>query len=366
MQDQAKHAPEFLRRDPLTGVGNPLAFFEWLLGHTDTQPISPFALISLDVLGLKQLNETKGMAAGDAALRWTGLVLQEEAGAEVYRIAGDQFVGVLSAGDSTAQTAAFERVSARLEEEAKLVNLVSPAATLAMIHYTGLEELSPEDVLGTIYGAFIEISRDPTQPHRIFDATATKTTADLSGVVNDLVHRMVALGSMFDRSQRLAYSDSISGLPNMHAAMEELETELNRDNAVGTLFAVLMIDGDNLRKYNKIGYLAGDKMIERLGKCLKEQLRPRDFIARWRMGDEFLVLVRDASAAQSAPIAERLRKAVVQDSKTWELPVTISIGIAGHPEHGRTSESLLQNAEHALMQAKMSGRNRILIVGDAP
>ena len=149
--------PQYLRVDSITGIGNPLAFFEWLLSHTNQRPILPFTLISLDVNNLRQLNEAHGHAAGDAALRWIALVLLEEAQAKVYRISGDEFVGVLTEGSTHDHTELCERVQARLIEESSQVNLEPPAASLAMIHFSGLEEISPEDILGVIYGVFIDI-----------------------------------------------------------------------------------------------------------------------------------------------------------------------------------------------------------------
>ena len=88
----------YLRSDSMTGAENLLALLDWLLEHTADGPFTPFTLISLDVVGLRALNDEHGYAAGDAALRWITLVLQEEAGAEVYRVGADEFVGVLAAG----------------------------------------------------------------------------------------------------------------------------------------------------------------------------------------------------------------------------------------------------------------------------
>ncbi len=357
-------SPQYLRIDPLTGVGNPLAFFEWLLSHSEIKPVPPFTLISLDVRGVRTLNDAHGRAAGNAALRWAALVLLEEAEAEVYRIGGDEFVGVLLEGSSSSHTKALERISDRLSSEAGLVKLLSPAAFVAMIHYTGLEEISPNDVLGAIYGAFIEIKKDPGQSYKVFDAATTEPAHDLSGVMDDLVSRMVALGSMLDKSQRLALTDSISGLPNMYAAMQELESIFNSVESKDEPFVILLIDGDDLRRYNKIGYLAGDEMIQRLGKSLDGELRPMDFIARWRTGDEFLVLLRDTSPKYSMPIAERLSQAVHDVSQEWEFPITVSIGVAGHPEHGRSSKELLHNVELALDRAKNSGKNQVIVAGE--
>jgi len=131
--------------------------------------------------------------------------------------------------------------------------------------------------------------------------------------------------------------------------------------STGEPFVILLIDGDNLSRYNKAGYLAGDEMIERLGKALEGELRPADFIARWRTGDEFLVLLRDASLESALPIAERLREVVCDVSQEWVFPITISLGVAGYPEQGRTPDELLQQAERALDRAKNSGKNQVYI-----
>lgn len=232
-----------------------------------------------------------------------------------------------------------------------------------MIHYPGLEGISPGDVLGVIYGALIDIKQDTDQSYKVYDAEATEPAFDLSGMLDDLVKRMVSLGSMLDKSHKMAYTDSISGLPNMHAAIQELDTVFNRVSSIEGPFAILLIDGDNLGKYNKVGYLAGDEMIERLGKCLEEGLRPTDFIARWRTGDEFLVLLRDALPDDALPIAERLLEAVREASQDWVFPITISMGVAGYPEHGRTRDKLLRNVERGLEKAKRSGKDQIGVLG---
>jgi len=273
MDDSINDNPQYLRSDSITGIGNPLAFFEWLLSHTKEKPTLPFTLISLDVNNLAQLNEVHGRAAGDAALRWLALVLLEEAQAKVYRISGDEFVGVLIESSTNAHSELCGRVRERLIAESSLVNLEPPAAHLAMIHFTGLEEISPEDVLGVIYGDFVDIKSNPSQTFKVFDAATTTTTTKI-GLINDIVRRMVSLGSMLDKSHQLAYSDSITGLPNLHAVTNELIDAIQLHDSEDQSFAVLLIDGDDLGKYNKIGYLAGDEMIECLGTVLKGQMRP--------------------------------------------------------------------------------------------
>ena len=102
-------------------------------------------------------------------------------------------------------------------------------------------------------------------------------------------------------------------------------------------------------------------MLRRLAGVLTEHLRPGDFIARWRVGDEFLILLPQTSNDAAFMVAERLRSAVEIKSKTWEIPVTISIGVSGYPSIGRTVEELLLSVEKALKESKDNGKNQITI-----
>lgn len=355
-----------LRIDPLTGVGNPLAFFEWLQHYSNLKPVPQFTLLSLDMINLRQLNDTHGNAAGDSAVRWATLVLLEEGEAAVYRISGDEFVGVLTEGSPQHHAQLGEMVYRRLTKEAKRVNLDPPGAALAVIRFSGFEELSPEDVLGVIYGALLDVKQDHDQTFKVFDASSTKSVTPVSGLLNDMVRRMVALGSMLDKSHVLAYIDSVSGLPNMHAALEQCEAMLERHNDKEEAFSILLIDGDDLSRYNKIGYLAGDQMIARLGSVLRDEMRPGDFLARWRSGDEFLALLERTSIDLAVQIAKRLRERVIKASQDWTYPITISIGIAGYPEQGRRISDLIHQAETALNHAKQSGKNQAFVNPYAP
>ena len=351
----------YLRSDSMTGAENPLAFFEWLLGHTKEQPVSPFTLISLKLIDLKQLNDTHGFAAGDAALRWITLVLIEEADAKVYRISGDEFVGVLANGSRQDHTELCGKVRARLRKEAIQVKLDSQAAYVAMIHFSSLEKSSPEDILGIIYGALLDVKMSPDKTFKIYDENTTITGATKTELINDMVRRMFSLGSMLEKSQRLANTDSISGLPNMLAAEDKCQSMIQHHQANKGTFTILLIDGDDLRKYNQISYLAGDEMIARLGRVLGDEMRPSDFLARWRTGDEFIILFGDTSVDQAIPLANRLREVVIHASQDWTFPITISIGVAGFPDHGNSIEELVHQAELGLGQAKKHGKNQVFV-----
>jgi diguanylate cyclase (GGDEF)-like protein len=171
---------------------------------------------------------------------------------------------------------------------------------------------------------------------------------------------MASFGEMLDESQRLAYTDPVTGLPNIRAAQRQLELATGRAQASQQPFSILLVDGDDLKQYNNISYAAGDEMIQRLGATLNTNLRPGDFLARWRMGDEFLVILPMIGSAQAVVVAERLCTAVRQVSQSWPLPVTISVGVAAYPDHGSSAAELLLRAEATNQQAKAAGKDNVV------
>ena len=84
-------------------------------------------------------------------------------------------------------------------------------------------------------------------------------------------------------AQQVAYTDTVSNLPNMRAALINLEEVLQNARTKGQPFSILLIDGDNLRAANLISYAAGDEIIPAMGTLFQQNLRPGDYVARWRM-----------------------------------------------------------------------------------
>ena len=103
-------------------------------------------------------------------------------------------------------------------------------------------------------------------------------------------------------------------------------------------------------------------MLRRLASLLTEHLRPGDFIARWRVGDEFLVLLPQTASDAALMVAERLRSSVETKSKAWEIPITVSIGISTYPMDGKSVEELLRAVEKAAKRSKDNGKNQVSII----
>ena len=172
--------------------------------------------------------------------------------------------------------------------------------------------------------------------------------------------RIETLGGTLQYTFRLAYTDPVSSAPNMLAISRKLDLSLSDAILEQTHLSICLIDGDSLKRYNSKGYAAGDDVIRKITSTLGTVLRPSDFLGRWRMGDEFIVILPATTVDQASMVAERLRVSIEQASQGW-LFTSVSIGIAYHPKHGHTANNLVEAAEKALTRAKMSGKNRVIV-----
>ena len=170
-------------------------------------------------------------------------------------------------------------------------------------------------------------------------------------------------------------SDALTGLANRRAADEMLEPALEGGEA---LLAVL-IDIDHFKQINDtFGHVMGDQILTLVGRAIRSCTRSGDLAARYG-GEEFLVIVRGASLDVAERIGERYRNAV----RRIELPalpenvrevragaarrsVTVSVGVAGTAGGGVAGQKvLLAAADAALYEAKLSGRDRVVVYSRA-
>jgi diguanylate cyclase (GGDEF)-like protein len=351
--------PGDIKKDEVTGVGNLLGFIEWVDQRTK-DPTSPYTIVALDIIGLKDVNDDFGRTAGDTALRWVSYVLKEETQAPIFR-AGDEFLITLTSGTHKDHSAEGKRIYNRLIQNAEQVNLQSPPANFAVIHYDQIIEYSPEDVLGAYYSALFQLKQKPEVFFEVFHAANMKPVIGfMRYIVKHTIGRLLSFGTVLEQSRQMAYTDTISELPNMRAALEGLDTAILQAELSKQPFVILLIDGDNLKPYNNISYAAGDAMIKRLASTLKTALRPNDFLARWRYGDEFIVILPDTDMGEAKLVGERMRQSIQEGAKTWVFPITISLGAASFPKNGGTANALIEMAENALHQAKGRGKNQLV------
>ena len=159
--------------------------------------------------------------------------------------------------------------------------------------------------------------------------------------------------------------DPLTGLFNRRYMEETLEREVHRARRGGRPMSVLMLDVDSFKQQNDVfGHEGGDAVLRELGRLLKESLRKEDIPCRFG-GEEFVLVLPDASLPDAARRAEQLRLAVRRLTIPHETqiigPVSVSVGVAAFPEHGHDAKTLLQAADAALYQAKREGRDRISV-----
>jgi diguanylate cyclase (GGDEF)-like protein len=148
---------------------------------------------------------------------------------------------------------------------------------------------------------------------------------------------------------------------------ETLEREVRRAQRAGRPMAVLMLDLDHFKRINDdFDHDAGDALLRELGALLMRNLRREDVACRYG-GEEFVLVLPEASLADGERRAEELRDEIkrlrVSDKGRLLGPLTASFGVAAYPDHGLGGDVLLRAADTALYRAKREGRDRIIIAG---
>ncbi len=184
---------------------------------------------------------------------------------------------------------------------------------------------------------------------------------------SQLVGASIGNIKLFEKVQRQATTDGLTGLFNHKTFYDILEKELWRSRRYGGKIILLMVDIDNLKKINDIhGHRAGDKAIREIGRRVKECIRQIDTAARYG-GDEFAVILINTSLIGAQVVAQRMVEVVANSPTTWkqkEIPLSISIGLAEY-NGGATPEDITSRSDQALYLAKKAGKNTVKIFESA-
>ena len=162
-----------------------------------------------------------------------------------------------------------------------------------------------------------------------------------------------------------AIRDPLTSLFNRRHMEETLERELRRALRHNSFVGVIMIDVDHFRTINNsFGHGAGDAMLQAIARFFQIQTRLEDTACRYG-GDEFFLILPDSTLEDTYKRAEQLRQGVkqifVEHGERKLATVTISLGVAGCPDHGTTVEEILLAVDKAMFHAKEAGRDRAMI-----
>lgn len=168
--------------------------------------------------------------------------------------------------------------------------------------------------------------------------------------------------------QELSITDALTGLANRGHFDAQWHVEWQRALRAGTHLALIILDVDHFKAYNdSLGHPAGDACLQRVGEVMRTvRSRPGDLTARYG-GEEFVVILPGCDGPLALLKAEGLREAVLAaaiphpQSSTGPI-VSISAGVASCiPQMGEDPSNLLRLADQMLYQAKLQGRNRVML-----
>jgi len=164
-----------------------------------------------------------------------------------------------------------------------------------------------------------------------------------------------------DHDAYLATHDPLTGLPNRTLLMDRLQHALERCERHGGNLALLFIDIDRFKHINdSFGHAIGDQVLLVAAGRIAGQLRRSDTLARLS-GDEFVALLDDAGDRSQVEVtAQRVVDICSAPVPAGEqqVPLSVSVGIALYPQHGRSCDELLSHGDTAMYVSKQAGRNR--------
>lgn len=183
--------------------------------------------------------------------------------------------------------------------------------------------------------------------------------------------RIKALLKTYDTKRSLVKSaicDELTGLYNRKYLHHRLDAEISRSKRYGTPVSCLLLDIDYFKIVNDMyGYDWGDILLKKIAQMLSALVRKEDVLTRY--GDEeFIVILPETTEQQAMIFAERFRSDVekmefIPANEEERHPITISGGISSFPcaeDIEEDSNTLIRYAEHALYNAKQSGKNKIV------
>lgn len=207
-------------------------------------------------------------------------------------------------------------------------------------------------LLGLLHFRSPEIDAFSEEDRTLFEAVANQAALALANA------------QLFDKAVELSLTDPLTGIPNRRSLQQRLEQEWAAARRYDRPLSLVMLDVDYFKSYNdQHGHLQGDEVLRRVSQILKANVRRSDAIGRFG-GEEFLVVLPEATKEQALGVAQKLRRSVEQaDFPGGYLQplgrVTISCGVATAREDGESLGDLVRAADEAMLGAKRRGRNQV-------
>lgn len=206
-----------------------------------------------------------------------------------------------------------------------------------------------------------------------YHSMGREENASLAELFDKQIRRIEKAVRISDRYQRMmreinhslkedSSRDHLTGLANRRMMTERLREEAVRAVRFGTTFSLAMLDIDHFKQVNdNFGHVTGDQVLVEVARAIESEIREYDLCGRWG-GEEFLLLLPGATLAEAIEVVER----VLGNVRGMSVPlgeagigVTLSIGVAERIPEESFSETI-ERADHALLEAKRAGRDRLI------
>jgi diguanylate cyclase (GGDEF)-like protein len=192
----------------------------------------------------------------------------------------------------------------------------------------------------------------------------TGDDARLLTILADLTAASAENARLYQWTQELSITDGLTRLYLRRFFNQRLEEEIRRFQEFHTPFSLIILDLDHFKRINdRLGHVGGDQVLMQISELLRQEARVTDILCRYG-GEEFALLLPYTPSVSAMIMAERIRLHVAQRSfpvLQEHLTMTVSIGVAGCPEHAQSAESVIAAADQALYLAKREGRNRAIL-----
>lgn len=324
--------------DKLTGLPNFISFF-----RSDFESVygDEGCLLYIKVNPLRVMNEKYGRDKVDELLFNVGYYLREEIAEQCYKHEGNGFLVVYKNQSDVKAKLHMAEISYIIEKAKEELNLSETFLSSFIMPYN-----KPIKSVADYYQLFIEVYKKERK---------TDNEIELFHYIVEVLSYRV--NEMIDENLKVrdfAFIDEVSNLPNSKSA----SMYLSKMDQERVSYALLFIDGDDLKKFNNINYECGNSAIRRIATTISKSIRKNDKVFRWLSGDEFVVVAEDISYEDTIDLAERIRSNVEEDFLGDEIEATVSIGISKYPEDAETVKEIINNAEVANKEAKATGKNK--------
>jgi diguanylate cyclase (GGDEF)-like protein len=170
-----------------------------------------------------------------------------------------------------------------------------------------------------------------------------------------LVYAYILMGRIESSRKTLEHSsstDTLTGLLNRRALLAAADDLFDRIHQSGGRLVLMFADMDRFKGVNDgFGHATGDEALQKLGNILRDAIRDGDVAARYG-GDEFVVLLHNATLDEAEPIARRIQARVNEYASERGLDFSVTIGLGEAPLHGASIDTLLDRVDEALYRSK--------------